>query len=292
MARRLTGSQDLYGWSGKRPYASINFVTAHDGFTLHDLVSYNEKHNEANGEDNRDGHDNNLSWNCGVEGPTDDPDDPGAARTPEAQPAGHPAAVARACRCCWPATSAATPRTATTTPIARTTNSGWLDWTSTPERESLTTFVQRVIALRRAHPSFRRRNFFVGRPIEGDTLKDVSWLRPDGEEMTNGDWNESQARCLAMLVSGRGLSERGPRGEILVDDDFLLLFNSHHEDIPFSLPKAGPSGWALLIDTATGALPPEGHGPFAAQPPAWSGDTYPLQARSFVVLSRAGNGLG
>ena len=155
---------------------------------------------------------------------------------------------------------------------------GWLDWASTPEREALTTFVQRLIALRRAHPSFRRRNFFEGKPIEGDTIKDVSWFRPDGAEMTPEDWQDSHTRGLAMLMSGRGISEQGPRGETLWDDDFLLLLNSHHDEIPFTLPPAGEAGWGLLLDTATEVVPP----------PTWAQATYPLQSRSCVLLSRAG----
>ncbi|MBK5257069.1 MAG: glycogen debranching protein GlgX [Vicinamibacteria bacterium] len=287
VARRLTGSQDLYGWSGKRPYASINFVTAHDGFTLHDLVSYNEKHNEANGEDNRDGSNNNLSWNCGVEGETDDP---GILALRERQKRNLFASLllSQGVPMLLAGDERGHTQRGNNNAYCQDNELGWLDWTSTPSREALLTFVQRVIALRRAHPSFRRRNFFEGKPIEGDTINDVSWLRPDGDEMTPSDWNESHARCLAMLVSGRGISEHGPRGEALRDDDFLLLFNSHHDEIAFTLPAVSEAGWALLIDTATDAIPPEKHGPFAASPPAWTEPTYPLQSRSFVLLSRAG----
>jgi glycogen operon protein len=268
----------------------VNFVTAHDGFTLHDLVSYNEKHNEANGEGNRDGHNNNLSWNCGTEGETDDP---AILTLRERQKRNLLASLllSQGVPMLLAGDERGHTQNGNNNAYCQDNQLGWLDWTSTPERESLTTFVQRVIGLRRAHPSFRRRNFFVGRPIEGDTIKDASWLRPDGEEMTGADWNESEARCLAMLVSGRGISERGPRGETLMDDDFLLLFNSHHGDIPFVLPAAGPAGWAVLIDTATNAMPPEGHGPFAPSPPAWTEATYPLQARSFALLSRAASHL-
>ena len=287
VAQRLTGSRDLYGWSGKRPHASINFITAHDGFTLHDLVSYNDKHNEANGEDNRDGHSHNVSWNCGVEGPTDDP---GIIALRERQKRNLLATLLLSQG--LPMLLAGDERGHTqqgnNNVYCQDNDLGWLDWTSTPEREALTTFVQSVIALRRAHPSFRRRNFFEGKPMEGGTVKDVCWLKPDGTEMTQDDWNDGNARCLAKLISGHGISEHGPRGETLYDDDFLLLFNAHHDEIPFALPPTGDNGWRLLLDTATQALPPVVNETGVASPPAWAQATYPLQSRSFVLLSRAG----
>ena len=277
VARRLTGSQDLYGWSGKRPYASINFVTAHDGFTLHDLVSYNEKHNEANGEDNRDGHNHNVSWNCGVEGPTDDPLIL-ALRERQKRNLLATLLLSQGVPMLLAGDERSHTQQGNNNAYCQDNTLGWLDWASTPEREALTTFVQRLIALRRAHPSFRRRNFFEGKPIEGDTVKDVSWFRPDGAEMTPEDWQDSHTRGLAMLMSGRGISEQGPRGETLWDDDFLLLLNSHHDEIPFTLPPAGEAGWGLLLDTATEVVPL----------PTWAKATYPLQSRSCVLLSRAG----
>lgn len=163
---------------------------------------------------------------------------------------------------------------------------GWIEWRSTPETAALVTFVQRLIALRRAHPSFRRRNFFEGRPVEGDTMKDASWLRPDGGEMTANDWHDGNARCIAMLASGLGLTERGPRGETLFDDDFLLLFNSHSAEVNFTLPEPNDDPWRLLIDTATGVIPPERDGLVNSSPPVWAAPIYPSQARSFVLLSR------
>ena len=287
VAQRLTGSRDLYGWSGKRPHASINFITAHDGFTLHDLVSYNDKHNEANGEDNRDGHSHNVSWNCGVEGPTDDP---GIIALRERQKRNLLATLLLSQG--LPMLLAGDERGHTqqgnNNVYCQDNELGWLDWTSTPEREALTTFVQSVIALRRAHPSFRRRNFFEGKPMEGGTVKDVCWLKPDGTEMTDDDWNDGNARCLAKLISGHGISEHGPRGETLHDDDFLLLFNAHHDEIAFTLPPAGDGGWRVLLDTATQALPPAANETGVASLPAWAQATYPLQSRSFVLLGRPG----
>lgn len=286
VAKRLTGSEDLYGWSGKRVHASINFVTAHDGFTLHDLVSYDHKHNEANGDDNRDGSDHNLSWNCGVEGPTDQPDI---------------MALRERQKCNLLATlllSQGVPMLLAGDEFGRTQQGnnnvycqdnelGWMDWTSTPEREALMIFVQRLIALRRAHPSFRRRNFFLGRPVDGDSLKDASWFKPDGSEMSQADWSEGEVCCLAMLISGRGISECGPRGEALEDDDFLLLFNSNDTDASFVLPPApaSQSGWLLLLDTATQTLPPTESELSLVTLPPWPHPVYPLHTRSFALLT-------
>jgi glycogen operon protein len=286
VARRLTGSQDLYGWSGKRPYASINHVTSHDGFTLNDLVSYNEKHNEANGEGNRDGHNNNLSWNCGVEGPTDDPE---ILSLRERQKRNLLATLLLSQGV--PMLLAGDERNHTqegnNNAYCQDNALGWIDWTKSSENEALTGFVRRLIALRRAHPSFRRRNFFEGRLINGDLLKDVSWLRPDGAEMTAEDWGDSHARCIAMLISGHGISEHGSRGEPLQDDDFVLLFNSHHEAVPFTLPNGGPDGWDLLLDTALEVVPPEPNDPVPIAPPPWSETAYIVQSRSLVLLSRS-----
>ncbi|MDO8250938.1 MAG: glycogen debranching protein GlgX [Rhodoferax sp.] len=287
VAQRLTGSQDLYGWSGKRPHASINFVTAHDGFTLHDLLSYNEKHNEANEEDNRDGSRNNLSWNCGVEGPTDDPEVL-ALRERQKRNLLATLLLSQGVPMLLAGDERGHTQQGNNNIYCQDNELGWLDWTSTPQSEALTTFVERVIALRRAHPSFRRRNFFEGRPIEGDTGRDVCWLKPDSIEMTPEDWNDGNARCLAMLMSGHGILDRGLRGEVQVDDDFLLLFNAHHDAIPFTLPQAKNGAWQLLLDTATETLPPAQHEAGATLAPDWTEAIYPLQGRSFVLLSCAG----
>ncbi len=287
LARRLTGSQDLYGWSGKGPTASINFVTAHDGFTLQDLVSYNEKHNEANGEENHDGHNHNLSWNCGVEGPSDDP---AIIELRERQKRNLLATLLLSQGV--PMLLAGDERSHTqqgnNNAYCQDNVMNWLDWTSTAERETLTAFVRGLIELRRTHPSFRRRNFFQGKPMGDDTAKDVCWLKPDGTEMTPQDWDDDQARCLGELISGHGIVERGRRGEALHDDDFLLLFNAHHDEIFFTLPPAGDGGgWRLLLDTATQALPPAASEVGVASLPARVQPNYPLQARSFVLLSHA-----
>jgi isoamylase len=265
-ARRLTGSSDLYGRSGRRPHASVNFITVHDGFTLRDLVSYNEKHNEANGEENRDGTDNNLSWNCGVEGPTDDPQ---INELREQQSRNMLATLLL---------SQGVPMLLAGDEIGRTQGGNnnaycqdnpisWVDWTIDPARERLLQFARRMIALRREHPVFRRRHFFQGRPLHGVGEKDISWLNPDGGEMSVEEWNNSYARCLGVFLGGESLHEVDERGRRVVDDSFLLLFNAHHDPIPFTLPDYGASGWLALVDTSYGnGLLPEGtyqpHGTF------------------------------
>jgi glycogen operon protein len=251
-ARRLTGSSDLYGRSGRRPYASINFVTAHDGFTLRDLVSYERKHNEANGEGNRDGHNHNLSWNCGVEGPTDDPD---INRLRAQQQRNFIATLLL---------SQGVPMITAGDEIGRTQNgnnnaycqdneTSWLDWALDDERTRLFSFVRRMIALRRAHPIFRRRDFFQGRPLYGSDVKDIVWLRPDGQEMTRQEWESAHARALAVYLSGAGLAEVDARGRPLTDEDFVLLFNASAEPVAFRIPaRLGAGRWLVVVDTAKG----------------------------------------
>ncbi|HEV8312890.1 MAG TPA: glycogen debranching protein GlgX, partial [Burkholderiaceae bacterium] len=224
-ARRLTGSSDVYGRSGKKPHASINFITAHDGFTLHDLVSYDHKHNEANGDDNRDGHDDNRSWNCGAEGPTDDAQ---INVLRERQKRNLLATLLL---------SLGVPMLLAGDEIGRTqggnnnaycqdNETSWVDWTITSERAALLGFVQRLLRLRRAHPSLRRRDFFEGRPLLGGRLKDVLWIRPDGQEMTSEEWEHEHARCLGMYLAGAAIDDVGRHGRPIDDDDFLVLFNA------------------------------------------------------------------
>jgi len=262
--------------SGRRPFASINFVTAHDGFTLNDLVSYNEKHNEANGEDNRDGTDNNRSWNCGVEGPTDDP----AVNALRAQQKRNFLATLFL--------SQGVPMMLSGDAIGHTQNGNnnaycqdnelsWINWNLGAAEQELLTFAQRVIAVRKSHPVFQRRNFFQGRSIKGAGIKDIHWLMPDGREMTDEEWKQESARCLGVFLSGK-LEEQAERGEPVTDQDFLLLMNAHHEAIPFLLP-APPTGvgWVALIDTS---------GPISDNPACLfePGTSYPLQARALVLL--------
>jgi len=285
-SRRLTGSSDLYGRHGRLPHASINFITAHDGFTLHDLVSYNEKHNEANLEENRDGNNNNLSWNCGVEGPTDDP----AVNALRARQKRNMLATLLL--------SQGVPMLVAGDEIGRTQHGNnnaycqdsalsWLDWELDPERLKLRDFVRRMVHLRRTHPVFRRRHFFQGRPLHGSEAKDIVWLKPDGSEMTNEEWSQDFARCLGVYLAGSALTEIDARGQRVVDDDFVVLFNAHHDSVPFRLPTKtlaphGDGRWQAIVDTARDdglAL----DGIFDAE------STYPLEGRSLVLLMRVGS---
>ncbi len=250
-ASRLTGSSDLYEATGRRPSASINFVTAHDGFTLRDLVSYNEKHNDANGEDNRDGESHNRSWNCGVEGPTDDPE---IERLRARQQRNILATLML---------SQGTPMIAHGDEIGRTQNGNnnvycqdspiaWMDWALAEENSDLLAFTSRVIALRTAHPVFRRRRFFAGRPIRsGDQPRDIAWLTPGGEEMTEADWDSGFGKSLAVFLNGSAIGEKDVRGRVVRDDDFLMCFNAHYEPIDFRVPTAFyAEEWAGVLDTA------------------------------------------
>jgi len=277
LAYRLTGSSDLYGHSGRRPYASINFVTAHDGFTLHDLVSYSDKHNEANGEDNRDGHDHNLSWNCGVEGPTDD-------------------SVIKSLRSQQKRNFLATlffsqgvPMLLAGDEMGRTQNGNnnaycqdnelnWINWNLAPDDQQLIKFTRRIIQILQSHPVFRRRSFFQGRHIRGSDIKDIIWLKPDGSEMTDEEWQQSFARCLGLFLAGEGLNEYDDHGQPITDVNFLMLLNAHHDEIGFVLPSyhLGAS-WKAELDTSRD----EGLGQDGIYE---SGQSYPLHGRSFVLL--------
>ncbi len=275
-AKRLTGSSDLYNRSSRRPYSSINFVTAHDGFTLHDLVSYNRKHNEANAEDNRDGHDNNLSWNCGAEGPTDDAQ---ISRLRMRQKRNLLATLLL---------SQGVPMLLAGDEIGRTQHgnnnaycqdneTSWLDWNLDRDRQALLRFVQRLIEIRREHPVFRRHDFFQGRPLIGGEVKDIHWFRPDGAEMTKEAWEHDQARALAVYLAGEALQETDRRGRPVLDDNFLLLFNAGHEAQEFRLPFPGECRWVALLDTGY----EEGlfeDGTFAG------GSDYRLDPRALAVL--------
>jgi len=283
LAHRLAGSQDLYGWSGKGPTASINFITAHDGFTLNDLVSYNDKHNEANGEDNRDGSSNNVSWNHGVEGPTDDAAI-NALRERQKRNLLATLILSQGVPMILAGDERSHGQRGNNNVYCQDNELAWLDWTPSPERDSLRDFVAEVVAIRCAHPSFRRRSFFRGQPMLDGAPKDVVWLKPDGTEMTHADWHDGNARCLGMLVSGSGIIDVSTRGELLEDDDFLLLLNAYHGEIAFAAPARNDEPWTCLLDTAA-AMP---------TPVLPSGETWPLAGRSLVLLrrpaARAANG--
>jgi glycogen operon protein len=277
MAYRLTGSSDLYGRGGRRPYASVNFVTAHDGFTLNDLVSYDAKHNEANGEDNRDGHDHNLSWNHGAEGPTDDA---AIVELRERQKRNFLATVLL---------SQGVPMLLAGDEIGRTQRGnnnaycqdseiGWVDWTLDRRAKDLLAFTRRAIALRRKHPAIGRAKFFYGRRIAGSEVKDLAWFRPDGKEMTEDDWTNGLTRCFALRMAGDALDEVDARGRPLRDDTLLLVLNAHWQPVTFVLPAHRPGlRWEPLLYTRT----PDG---YVRPRPLKAGAAYDIEARSLALL--------
>jgi isoamylase len=248
-ASRLTGSSDLYATSGRRPVASINFVTCHDGFTLADLVSYNGKHNEANGEDNRDGSDDNRSWNCGVEGPAEEPE---VLELRARQQRNFLVTLFL---------SQGIPMLTAGDEIGRTQGGNnnaycqdneisWVDWSKVAAERDLLLFTQRLGRLRRRHPVFRRRRFFKGTPVKG--AADITWLTPAGEEMTEADWRASYAKSVAVFLNGAAITEPDPRGDPVTDMKFLLMFNAGAEPITFTLPEPRlGSDWEVVIDTTS-----------------------------------------
>ena len=278
-ASRLTGSSDLYEATGRRPSASINFVTAHDGFTLNDLVSYNEKHNEANGEDNRDGESHNRSWNCGVEGPADDPE--------------IEALRARQMRNFWATLmfSQGTPMIAHGDELGRTQNGNnnvycqdselsWMDWSLVDKNSDLLAFARKVTTLRKNHPVFRRRRFFEGEPIRsGDEVHDIAWLTPGGREMTHEDWGKSFHKCVAVFLNGDAIAAPNARGERVVDDSFLLCFNASDQSVEFVMPHADyAEEWTVELDTND----PAGDNDQVVS----AEETIPLPPRSLMVLRK------
>ena len=277
MAYRLTGSPDLYQHNGRRPYASINFVTAHDGFTLVDLVSYNEKHNELNGDKNRDGDNNNQSWNCGVEGPTDDPQ---IDTLRERQRRNFLTTLFL---------SQGVPMLTGGDEWGRTQNGNnnaycqdneisWFDWERDEKQNQFLEFTRKLIQLRKDHPVFRRPKFFQGRRIRGSEIRDVMWFNPGGNEMSEEEWTSPFVRCLGMLLSGDTVDVLNFEGEPIRDDTFLLLINAHYELIPFGLPGQEHIEWQLILDT----MEPGG---FLAEPKKFSsGDDVDLGGRSACLL--------
>ncbi len=276
-AARFTGSSDLYEGTTRLPYASINFVTAHDGFTLRDLVSYDEKHNAANGEDNRDGEDHNRSWNCGVEGPTDDPE---VLRLRARQTRNFLATLLL---------SQGVPMLLGGDELGRTQQGNnnaycqdneisWFDWDDVDE--DLLAFTRRLIHYRHDHPVFRRRGWFQGRPIHGSDVADIAWFTIEGERMEEEHWGEGYAKSLAVFLNGATIPNPNARAEPVTDDDFLLLFNAHHEPLPFTLPAAEwGEAWVKEIDTDRGVVDDEVN--------VAAGEVVTVEARSLVVLRRA-----
>jgi glycogen operon protein len=249
LAFRLTGSSDLYERGGRRPHASINFVTAHDGFTLHDLISYNSKHNEANGEGNQDGHNDNLSWNCGTEGPTDDPTIL-ALRTQQQRNFLATVLLSQGVPMLLAGDERGRTQQGNNNAYCQDNELSWIDWTLDQSRRDLLAFTQQLIRLFHRHPVLRRRKFFQGRRIRGSEVKDLAWFRPDGQEMSDEDWNDPHARCLGLRLAGDAIEEMDARGNRLIDDTLLMVFNAHAEPIPFVLPAHRRKiRWELVLDT-------------------------------------------
>ncbi|MDJ0464175.1 glycogen debranching protein GlgX [Streptomyces sp. H27-C3] len=291
-AGRLTGSSDLYQDDGRRPLASINFTTCHDGFTLHDLVSYNEKHNHDNGEDNQDGESHNRSWNSGAEGDTDDP----AILELRARQMRNFIATLML--------SQGVPMLSHGDEFARTQRGNnnaycqdnevsWVQWPKPAaakgeegengEDNTLLAFTRAMVWLRRDHPVFRRRRFFHGRPVEGthDDLSDIAWFTPEGEEMAQPDWQAAHAKALTVFLNGHAISEPGPRGERISDDSFLLMFNASAKTQEFVVPVNHGKQWVVVVDTALPDGVPPGTGPKVA-----GGEQVTMIGRSLVVLQR------
>ncbi len=275
LATRVAGSSDLYGWSGRRPYASINFVTAHDGFTLQDLVSYNEKHNEANGENNADGESHNLSWNCGVEGPSDDP----ALQALRDQQRRNFVATLLL--------SQGVPMICGGDELSRTQGGNnnaycqdnpisWLDWALDPAKQDFLEFVRFLIRLRRSQPVLRRRRFFQGRAIRGLDVKDISWFKPSGREMDDAAWSAHFIRTFGVQLSGTELHELDDDGEPIMGDTLYLAFNAHDERVRFVLPRHTPEErWERILDTAQREW---------GRPHRLRDHTFRVAARSMVVF--------
>ena len=247
-ASRLTGSSDLYEDDGRHPFASINFITAHDGFTLRDLVSYNDKHNEANLEDNRDGTDDNRSWNCGVEGETDDPEI-NALRARQQRNFLATLILSQGTPMLLGGDEFGRTQHGSNNAWCQDNEISWFDWSLLEENAELHEFVKKLIVLRRAHPVFRRRQFLQGTDEETAGLPDVWWFRTDGHRMTKNDW-ESGERTVGMFLNGEEIASPDEKGQRILDESFLLLFNAHHEDVTFTLPnRRFGEHWSLVLST-------------------------------------------
>ncbi|HEX4567645.1 MAG TPA: hypothetical protein VH138_13495, partial [Vicinamibacterales bacterium] len=275
LATRLSGSSDLYEQSGRRPYASINFITAHDGFTLADLVSYDQKHNEANGEQNADGENHNLSWNCGAEGESRDQ---------------RVLALRARQRRNFLATlllSVGVPMISGGDELCRTQGGNnnaycqdneisWTDWTLTPERREFLEFARRVIGIWKDHPVLRRRKFFQGRRIRGAEVIDIAWLGPSGAEMTDEMWNSPEVHGIGVRLNGDAIQEVNERGDPIIGDTLLVIFNAGDQPLSFVLPTSTPiERWDTLVDTAD---------PWQQPRRLRAGDRYDLPGRAVAVL--------
>ncbi len=275
-ASRFTGSADLYERDGRRPVASINFVTAHDGFTLRDLVSYNEKHNDANGEDGNDGESSNRSWNCGVEGPTDDPAVLGL-RARQQRNFLATLLLSQGVPMVLHGDEMGRTQEGNNNTYAQDNELTWIHWET--EDAPLVEFTAAVTRLRKDHPTFRRSTFFDGRPVrrgEGEPLPDIVWLNSDATPMEPEEWDAPLSRSVGVLLNGQGIRARDARGQALVDENFLVYFNADDSDVTFTIPQAEYSeAWDVVIDTA---------GASADLLTVQAGETITVEQKSMVVL--------
>ncbi|HLG71421.1 MAG TPA: glycogen debranching protein GlgX [Chloroflexota bacterium] len=275
-ANRLTGSSDLYANDGRKPYASINFVTAHDGFTLADLTSWNEKHNDANGENNADGEDNNRSWNCGAEGPTDDPE-VNALRARQRRNFLATLFLSQGIPMLLGGDEIGRTQQGNNNAYCQDNELSWLDWQQADE--DLLEFTRSLVQLRKDHPVFHRRKWFQDRPLRGPDVNEIAWFRPDGEAMSDEDWDTWFAKSLGVFLNGQAIPSRDAQGQPIVDDSFYLMFNAHHEAVEFRLPgEAWGHEWQVELDTsAEGAPPADGLPAFGS---------YNVQPRTLAVARR------
>jgi isoamylase len=296
-ASRLTGSSDLYQNDGRRPYASINFITAHDGFTLSDLVSYNNKHNQANGEDGNDGESHNRSWNCGVEGPTDDE---AILQLRARQQRNFIATllISQGVPMLLHGDELGRTQQGNNNVYCQDNDISWMDWELADKNAGLIGFTAGVAAVRAAHPIFRRRRFFAGRSLvrgavsasDSHSLNDIAWFTPSGEEMTDRDWSCSFGQCITVFLNGDGIPDVDERGDRVTDESFLLCLNASSDDIEVTLPDQRYGElWAVVVNTATGEVATLSSGPgiVAAEPDTLAeGSTLTVPSRSLLVLQR------
>ena len=276
-ARRFTGSSDLYEASGRKPHASINFITAHDGFTLDDLVSYNIKHNEANGEDNRDGANENRSWNCGAEGPTAD-ETVRALRAQQKRNLIATLLLSQGVPMVLGGDELGHTQLGNNNAYCQDNELSWIDWELDEERQAFLELTCRLIALRRRHPVFSRRRFLQGDTVTADGSREIIWLSPGGSEMTEAEWGVPFARCLGLYLAGAAIERRDRRGRLVTDNNFLLLCNAHHEPIPFRFAEPlAEKVWWTVLDTAAAAAT-------FAQQRLETRTAYALQGRSLALL--------
>jgi glycogen operon protein len=275
LATRIAGSNDLYERSGRRPYASINFITAHDGFTMQDLVSYTEKHNQANGEENRDGENHNVSWNCGVEGPSDDP---AVIAEREQQKRNLMASLML---------SLGVPMISGGDEMSRTqlgnnnaychdSELSWTPWSLTAQQYEFLEFTRRLVRFRSTQPVLTRRKYYQGRSIRGADVKDIYWLDPSGREMTDEAWNAASVRSLGVLMAGDALDEVDERGRQVTGGTLLILLNAHAEEVPFCLPRTNGRHWLRVVDTIDARAPEKRFN---------GGAHYALQGRTLVLFT-------